>query len=639
MRVFTLLGPSQSGKSTLAQALAAQGGRADRFDLCDTVHLHGFSYLDEPWCAIDLDGGRDAMGHAGLALALSDAAVIVVPPDPEAAVLCAPYLRLTEAAGIPTFLFLNRMDSPNGRIRDIVAALQGYCGHHIALRQVPIREGDRIVGAVDLISERAWRYREGQPSALIELPQSVEERERQARADLLEALSDYDDHLLEQLIEDKEPARGELYEVAAQVSRDHHLVPACLGSASHGNGLTRLMKALRHEAPEFSVLADRDAAAGTARAIAGLADIRKHLGKITVLRGLGEGVKAHDPLGGTAVGNLMDLDARTQRDTLPAGHVGLAVKSDHLSPGHVYDAQGATELPDWAKAPPPGLRQLVTPAHERDEARLSAALTKLAEIDPGLELSQDPASGHAILGCQGPQHMRRIAAKLSEDFGLEIEAGPVATGYRETIRARAETRYRQRKQSGGAGQFAEVSLVVEPLPRGAGFDFKETVKGGAVPRNYMPAVAQGAGEALMEGPSGFPVADVRVTLTDGKHHAVDSSDLAFRIAGKAAVREALAQASPVVLQPILNAEIHLPSVHVGDLVPVISTMQGRVLGFAADPDAPGWDIFNAQLPAVVQDELHRVLASITRGTGWAALEFDHFEEFHGPVPAAAAASA
>ncbi|MFC3613193.1 elongation factor G [Lutimaribacter marinistellae] len=636
MRVFTLLGPSQSGKSTLAEAIAALDGRSDRFDLCDTVHLHGFSYLDEPWCAIDVDGGRDAMGHAGRALAMSDAAVVVAPPDPEAAVLCAPYLRLTEAAGIPTFLFLNRMDSPNGRIRDIVAALQGYCSHHIALRQVPIREGENIVGAVDLISERAWRYREGQPSALIELPHSVEEREQEARAELLEALSDYDDHLLEQLIEDKEPPSGELYDVAAQVSRSHQLVPACLGSASHGNGLTRLMKALRHEAPEFSVLADRDAAAGSARAIAGLADIRKHLGKITVLRGLGDGARAHEPLGGGAVGNLLELDARAQRQDLAAGHVCLAVKSDHLSPGHVYDAQGATDLPGWAAAPPPGLRQVITPAHERDEARLSAALAKLAEIDPGVVLSQDPGSGHAILGCQGPQHMRRISAKLAEDFGLEIEAGPVATGYRETIRARAETRYRHRKQSGGAGQFAEVSLTVEPLPRGSGFDFKETVKGGAVPRNYMQAVAQGAGEALAEGPSGYPVADVRVTLTDGKHHAVDSSDLAFRIAAKTAVRDALVQASPIVLQPIMNAEIHLPSTHVGDLVPVISTMQGRVLGFASDPDAPGWDIFNAQLPAVSQDELHRVLASVTRGTGWVALEFDHYEEMHGPVPAAAA---
>ncbi|MEM9125565.1 MAG: elongation factor G, partial [Pseudomonadota bacterium] len=243
MRVFTVLGPSQSGKTTLVEAISRLDGRSTIFDVSGTVHLHGFSYLDEPWCAIDVDGGGDALAYVGPAMAISDAAVVVVPPDPDAAVLCAPYLRLVEEAGIPCFLFINRMDNPNGRIRDIIAALQTYCTHHIALRQVPIREGDTIIGAVDLISERAWKYQEGQPSALIELPQSVEDREQEARTELLETLSDFDDHLLEQLIEDKQPPSAEVYDLAAQVLQKNQLIPACLGTASQGNGLTRLMKA------------------------------------------------------------------------------------------------------------------------------------------------------------------------------------------------------------------------------------------------------------------------------------------------------------------------------------------------------------------------------------------------------------
>ena len=632
MRVFTVLGPSQSGKTTLVEALSRLDGRPTTFDIAETVHLHGFSYLDEPWCAIDVAGGGDALAYVGPAMAISDAAVIVIPPDPDAAVLCAPYLRLVEEAGIPCFLFINRMDSPNGRIRNIIAALQTYCSHHIALRQIPIRESGTIIGAVDLISERAWKYQEGQPSALIELPQSVEDREQEARTDLLETLSDFDDHLLEQLIEDKQPPSEEVYELASQVLQNHQLIPACLGAASHGNGLTRLMKALRHEAPEFNIAAARDEAEENACAIASFADVKKHIGKIIVLRGLGHGVKAHETLGGESVGNLTMLDAKTQIGALETGQIGLAVKSDHLNPGFTYNSASATPLPEWASPHPAAHRQIISPAHERDDVRLSNALSRLVEIDPGLHLEQDELSGHSILGSQGPQHMRRVTAKLAEDFGIEIKADAVETAYRESISTIVEHRYRHRKQSGGAGQFADVVISIAPLPRGSGFQFEEVVKGGAVPRNYIPSVEQGAKDALVEGPEGFAVVDVKVTLSDGKHHNVDSSDYAFRTAGKNAVREALREAKPVVLQPILRAEIHLPSAFVGDLVPTINSLQGQVLGFEGNPNTSGWEIFNAQLPAVYQDELHRTLASATRGTGWVKLQFDHFEELRGPVP-------
>lgn len=251
MRVFTVLGPSQSGKSTLVEAISRLDGRPTTFDVSGTVHLHGFltgraTVRDRRrWGRRCTGLCRPCNGDFGRRRGRGA-------PDPNAAVLCAPYLRLVEEAGIPCFLFINRMDNPNGRVRDIIAALQTYCTHHIALRQVPIREGDTIIGAVDLISERARKYQEGQPSALIELPQSVEDREQEARTELLETLSDFDDNLLEQLIEDKQPPSDEVYDLAAQVLKNHQLIPACLGAASHGNGLTRLMKALRHEAPNLT---------------------------------------------------------------------------------------------------------------------------------------------------------------------------------------------------------------------------------------------------------------------------------------------------------------------------------------------------------------------------------------------------
>jgi elongation factor G len=626
MRVFCVLGPTHSGKSTLVQALGGLDGRARKFDISSVVSLHSFDYLGEPWAAIDVEGGGDALAYAGPALAASDVAVLCLPPDPDAAVLAAPYLRLVEEAGIPCILFVNRMDSPGARVRDIIAALQTYCRHGIILRQVPIREEGEVVGAVDLISERAWRYREGEPSALIELPAATTAREQEARAELLESLADYDDALLEQLIEDKQPANAEVFDLAAQVLQSHALISVFLGSASHGNGLVRLMKALRHEVPEIEVDKKRLGAGGDALAVAVFADVKKHIGKLVVLRALGAGLKAGDKLGGAALGNLTELDAKTQALSLEPGQIVLAIKSDHLVPGQIYGAAGKSDLPEWAASRPAGYRQILTPAHERDDVRLSSALARLAEIDPGVTLEQDEQSGQAVVGTQGPQHLRRITEKLETDFGLKVECERVEAEFRETISKQVEYRYRHRKQSGGAGQFADVVIALTPLARGVCFEFDDLVRGGAVPRNYIPSVAHGAEDALLTGPQGHPVVDVRVTLKDGKHHSVDSSDFAFRTAGKIAVRDALKLAGPILLQPVIRVEMHLPSVFVGDIAPTISTLHGQVLGFEANPDAVGWEVFNALLPAVARDNLFRALASGTRGTGWAVITFDHYEE-------------
>ncbi len=629
MRVFCVIGPAHSGKSTLIHALGGLDGRDRCFDIASVVSLHSFDYLAEAWAAIDVDGGSDALGYVGPALAASDAAVLCLPPDPDAAVLAAPYLRLVEQAGIPCIVFINRMDSPTARVRDIIAALQSYCRHGIVLRQVSIREAGEVVGAVDLISERAWKYREGEPSALIELPAATAEREQEARAELLESLADYDDTLLEQLIEDKQPASKEVFDLAAQVLHSHALIPAFLGSASHGNGLVRLMKALRHEVPEIEVDKARLGAKEDALAVAVFADVKKHLGKLVVLRAMGPGLKAGDRLGGATLSSLTEIDAKTQVSKVETGQILLAIKSDHLNQGQIYSAEASTALPDWVSCRQPGYRQVATPAHERDDVRLSSALARLAEIDPGVTLEQDEQSGQAVLGTQGPQHLRRIIKKLAKDFGLDVVCAPVEPSFRETISRAVKHRYRHRKQSGGAGQFADVVIAIKPLKRGAGFRFDDMVKGGVVPRNYIPSVQHGAEDALQIGPMGHKVVDVQVTLLDGKHHSVDSSDYAFRMAGKTAVRDAVKQAGPIVLQPVMRVEMHMPSVFVGDMVPTISTLQGQVLGFQVNPGAAGWEVFNALLPTVARDDLYRALASATRGTGWAEISFDHYEEVRG----------
>jgi elongation factor G len=629
MRCFTIMGPSQSGKTTVAQKLAELEGKPARTESMGHMAFTRFSFMDEDWCAIDVAGGPELAGQTGGALLASDAAILCVPADPDAAVLAAPYLRAIEAAGTPCLIFINRMDAPKGRVRDIVGALQAYSGHSIILRQVPIREKGEVVGVVDLISERAWRYREGKPSSLVEIPGDVADREHEARAELLESLSDFDDGLLEELVEDREPATGALYSIATRVMQESEIVPALMGAASHANGILRLMKSLRHEAPAVDALRERLSSGGKPLAVAFHAKIRKHVGKSIFLRALADGVQAGAPLGGAGLGNLVEIEGKGAITRLEPGHVAIAVKSDQLNAGMLYTAAGAIEAPGWARGRPPVFTRIIAPVNERDEVRLSDALARLQETDPGLALGQDELTGHTVVRLQGPMHLRRLHEALAEDFGIETHDHLPSAIYRETISRRVEQHYRHRKQSGGAGQFADVNLIIQPLARGEGFAFEDTVKGGAVPRNYIPSVEAGAKDALERGPFGFPVMDVGVTLTDGKHHSVDSSDHAFRTAGRMAVREALASAEPVLLQPIGKVLIHIPSVYSGAMVSLISSLKGQVLGFDRDPEAKGWDIFRALLPASSADELIRALGSATLGTAWYDAAFDHYEEVYG----------
>ncbi|MGB7321057.1 MAG: elongation factor G [Albidovulum sp.] len=628
MRCITVLGPSQSGKTELVRALSSLEDGPVQSETAGHLTISQFHFMGEPWCALDMAGGPDFARMGGAALVAADIAVLCVSSDPEEAVLAAPWLRAVEAANIPCLIFINRIDQPKGRVRDIVAALQAYSGHPIVLRQIPIREGGQIVGAVDLISERAWRYREGQTSQLVEMPNDTAEREHAARAELLEQMSDYDDALLEELIEDREPATAALFSIARRETADRVMIPAFLGSASHRNGILRLMKALRHEAPDVSVLRQR-LGVDSALAVGFHAQIRKHLGKCVMLRALGGGVAQGAALAGAGLGGLTPIGAKGGVDHLEAGEVGLSVKSDQLDAGHVFTATAGLPVPDWGRGCPPALARIVTPVHERDDVRLSSALSRLAEADPMLRIGQDDATGHALVHLQGLMHERQVLAILTDDFGVDVTTRAPDPRYLETISAQVDQHYRHRKQSGGAGQFADIAITLRPGARGDGFHFNDVVKGGVVPKNYIPAVEDGAREALQEGPLGFPVTDVAVTLNDGKCHAVDSSDHAFRIAGRMALRDALGKAGPVLLQPIHRIEIHVPSVYSGAMVSMVSTLKGQVLGFDRDPMCRGWDIFRALLPAAASEEMVMALGSATQGTAWHETEFDHYEEIYG----------
>ncbi|MBL0371537.1 elongation factor G [Rhizobium sp. KVB221] len=636
MRCFAVLGPSQTGKTTLVEKLGSLEGVPRKSASPYKLNLLEFEFLAETWCALDAPGSIEALVHAQHALLASDICVLCVSAAPDEAVLAAPYLRVIEASGTPCIIFINRIDEPRGKLREVIAALQDYSSHALVLRQVPIREGEQIVGSVDLISERAWRYREGQTSSLIAIPDNVLEREHEARTELLDHLSEYDDWLLEELVEDREPDSAALYAVSSRILKQNRITPVFIGAASHNNGVNRLMKAIRHEAPPADALRNRLATAcGAAEAsiiaVTFHAYHRPNVGKAIYARALGNGIKQGSTLGDAGLGALQDaITGKPLANGGPSlGAIFATVKSDRLAVPAILSQTAALDPPDWTSPPTPMLQRILVPTSERDENKLSATLAKLAETDRGVTIRQEESTGAHLVSVQGPLHLRELSRALSEVFHVEVTDQPPHPVYRETASKPAEVHYRHRKQTGGAGQFADVKLNLHPNERGGGFSFAEIVKGGAVPRNFIPAVEAGAREAMEKGPLGFGVIDVGVVLTDGQHHSVDSSEFAFRAAGKMGVKQALSQAAPVLMQPIARVDIQIPSIYTGGLVQIVSALKGQVLGFDRDETTKGWDTFRALLPGSALEELARALRSATQGIGHFSSVFDHYEEMYG----------
>ena len=627
-RCVAVFGPSAVGKTELVNRMAMLEGNRPAVGDADDLRCVPFSYLGEEWTALDCPGSLEFAQSALDAAVAADAVVIVASPDPDQAVLAAPWIRIAERCETPHLIFVNRMDECHNSIRNIIDALQAYSKQPIILRQVPIREDEKVVGSVDLVSERAWQYRKDKPSELIEIPESILERGESGREELLESLSDHDDWLIEEIILDRVPATEAVYSICSRVLAENAVVPGFFGAASENSGIRRLVKALRHEAPKPNVSRSR---LGGASAAAFMTRTRKHLGKLVWIRNFGDTIKTSVSLGGGAIGGLVEPfgERPSAVPELETGGVASAVKSEHLDVGNLYNEDGAAGSPEWYSPLSPVWNRAIRVKNEKDDAKLSEVLHKIGNEDPSLAVIHDQESGQIVLGTQGNQHLRRIQKKLEETFDIGTEAEPVIASYRETISSNADVHFRHKKQSGGAGQFADVRLTVAPASRGDGFSFDETIHGGSVPRNYIPAVRNGAEEAMARGPLGFPVIDVKVNLYDGQHHSVDSSDMAFRIAGRGGVSEALGKAQPVLLEPIYEVRFQAPSIFTGALNPMISSLRGQILGFDRDATAEGWDEVKAMMPGEALENLINNLRTATQGIGRYEAEFSAYQELFG----------
>ena len=656
-RCIALVGPYLSGKTTLLEAILArtgvvtrQGKVADRNTVGDgaaEARDHGMSvelniadvpFLGDTFTFIDSPGSIEFQHEGALALTGCDAAVVVCEPDPKRVPALQLILKQLEDRGIPRFLFLNKIDSFEAQVRDILPTLQPASSKPLVLRQIPIWENGVASGFVDLALERAFVYRAQANAEVIEIPAGVKERESEARFKMLEQLADYDDELMEQLLSDVQPTREKVFGDLVKEVQEGLIVPVLLGSAENGNGILRLLKALRHEAPFVERTAKRLKLENAKSAGQVLKTMyTAHGGKISLVRVLagefGEGTIAQGARAeerAASAFSLLGQEAKKRGpgksgDTLALGRLEKILTGETIS----ADKGGITQVK--APEPPEAVFGVAIGVKDRkDEVKLTGALGRLMEEDPSLKLEHAKDTHQMVLWGQGEMHLRVALERLKRKYGVEAESKPRQVPYKETIRRPVEIRGRHKKQSGGHGQFGDVVLDIKPLPRGTGFQFAEKITGGVVPRQFIPSVEIGVSDYLQRGPlGGFPVVDVSVTLIDGSYHSVDSSDMAFRQAGRIGMAEGMPKCRPVLLEPIMEVEIAIPNEATARINGMIPQRRGQILGFDAREGWPGWDVVRAQIPESEMGDLIVELRSATAGVGTFSAKFHHLAELTG----------
>ncbi len=672
-RLIAIVGPYQSGKTTLLEALlyrtgtiTRQGKVADKSLAGDAsaearshamgveLNAAGVNFMGDNFTFVDCPGSIEFAEEQRAALVACDAAIVVCDADAKKAPALQLILRQLDEIGLPRIIFLNKIDRAEAAPRDVLAWMQPASTKPLVLRQLPIWKNNVVTGYVDLALERAYVYRELAESQVVEMTSDLAAMEKQERFTLLESLADHDDELMEQLLADMEPPKDRVF---ADLSRDvaeGHVTPVLFGSAEHGNGVGRLLKSLRHDVRGIAATAER---LGVKAGNGAVAQVLKTFhtaqgGKLSLVRVLkGEIADGTTLFGGkgqearVAGVHVFSGITYVKQGKAEAGQTVALGRLEGISTGETISSSKGAAVQLAPHEPTTGVYGFaISVADRKDEVKLTGAVHRLIEEDPSLALTHDHDTGEMVLWGQGEMHLRVAIERLASKFGVHAHARPRRIAYKETIRKSVQIRGRHKKQSGGHGQYGDVVVEIKPLARGEGFVFSDTITGGVVPKQYIPAVEMGIREWMGRGPLGFPVVDFNVNLSEGSYHDVDSSEMAFKMAARLAMSEGMPQCSPVLLEPVLAVDIHCPNEATPRVNQIVTGHRGQLLGFDGRNGWGGWDTVKAMMPEAEIASLIIELRSATAGVGTFTTRFDHMAELIGRaadqvVAAAAAAKA
>jgi elongation factor G len=652
-RNVAIVGPYLSGKTTLLESLLLVTGAISRKGRVSEGNTVGDSsteardrqmsvevstasteYGGVRFTFVDCPGSVELAQETYNALIGVDAAIVVCEPSRDRVLTLAPLFKFLDDWEIPHLVFINKMERANNSFMEVLQALKSVSSRPLVPHQYPIGQGENLTGFIDLVSEQAYHYHPGAPADPVPLPESLREQEQAARTEMLEALANFDDHLLEELLEEIEPPQEEIIQDLKMELGADLIVPVFIGVAEQDYGVRPLLEALLREAPEPATTAERRGI--VLHADAPLAQVIKTYytpqgGKISLVRVWQGTLTDGTILNGVRIGGLYRMMGQQQQSLTEAnsGSVVALGRMEGIKTGDTLStaaATGVTELPK-AQQMAPVYAMAIVPQKRNDEVKLSSALTKLLEEDPSLAWEQHGDTHEIILWGQGDIHLQVALDRLRRKYNLPMATHLPQVPYKETIRkATSSVHGRYKHQSGGHGQFGDVYLDIKPMPRGEGFSFNQTIVGGVVPKQYIPGVEIGVREFLGHGPLGFPVVDVAVTLTNGSYHSVDSSEQAFKQAARLAMQTGMPKCEPTLLEPIASTQVCAPSEFTSKVLQLVSGRRGQILGYEGKSDWPGWDCVSAYLPQAEMHDFIVELRSLTMGVGFFHWQFDHLQE-------------
>ncbi|WP_016949272.1 elongation factor G [Anabaena sp. PCC 7108] len=649
-RNVAIVGPYLSGKTTLLEsllfvtgAISRKGNVKDGNTVGDSaneardrrmsieVSAANTEYENTRFTFIDCPGSIEFAQETYNALMGVDAAIVVCEPIRERVLTLAPLFKFLDDWEIPHIVFVNKMDRANIHVLETLHSLKAVSSRPLVAHQYPIMQGEQLTGFIDMVSEQAYQYHPGAPADSIPFPAELKVEEHIARAEMLEALADFDDHLLEEILEDIEPPQEEiLKDLKLELGADL-VVPVFFGVAEQDYGVRPLLEALLREAPEPETTRERRLAQISDTP---LAQVLKTFytpqgGKLSLVRVWQGTLTDGIVLNGVRAGGLYRLmGQQTQQiNEAVAGEIIAVSRLEGIKTGDIISTNShRMELPK-AEQLEPVFALAITPEKRNDEVKLSAAMTKLLEEDPALNWEQHGDTHEVILWGQGEIHLQVALDRLRRKYNLPMSTHLPQVPYKETIRKSVNSVHgRYKHQSGGHGQFGDVFLDIQPLARGEGFNFNEKIVGGVVPKQYIPGVEMGVREFLTHGPLGFPIVDVAVTLINGSYHSVDSSEQAFKQAARLAMQTGIPQAQPTLLEPILKVDVTTPNEFTSKVLQLLSGRRGQILGYEGRHDWPGWDNVAAYLPQAEMQNFIVELRSLTLGVGSFHWEQDHLQE-------------
>jgi elongation factor G len=651
-RNVAIVGSYLSGKTTLLESLLSvtgaitrKGKVIDKNTVGDSspeardrqmsveVNAASTEYGGISFTFLDCPGSVEFAQEGYNALIGVDAAIVVCEPDSDRALTLAPLFQFLDDWEIPHLIFINKIDRAHVPFADLLQSLRSVSSRPLVPHQYPIGQGETLTGFIDLITEQAYQYHPGAPADPIPFPAELKAQEQAARIEMLETLADHDDHLLEELLEDIEPPQAEiLNDLKTELEADL-IVPVLIGMADQDFGVRPLLEALLRESPEPATTIERRGI--SLKSVTPLAQVLKTYctpqgGKLSLVRVWQGTLIDGAVLNGVRIGGIYQLTGSQQQslNEASAGAIVALARMEGIKTGTTLsaDAQLADLLPK-ADRPNPVYALAIMPKNRSDEVKLSSALTKLLEEDPSLVWEQHGDTHEVILWGQGDIHLQVALDRLSRKYSLPMVTHAPQVPYKETIRKSAASVHgRYKRQTGGHGQFGDVYLDIQPLPRGEGINFHEKIVGGTVPRQYIPGVEMGVREYLTQGPLGFPVVDVAVTLTNGSFHGVDSSEQAFKQAARLAMQEGLQKCTPSLLEPILAIVISVPNHYTANVLRLLNGRRGQVLGYEAKPNWNEWDEVKTHLPQAEMQDLIVELRSLTLGVGSFRWQHDHLQE-------------